>query len=116
MNDGQIVRCIYQVALGLSWVHSMGYVHRDLAGRNILYNMNTDEVKIGDFGLSEKAVAIQLTLTSKITVRWSAPEAIKSHKYVLLSSSSYTVVILGTRWPLTRGASPWSSSSLSIGI
>ena len=46
---------------GLSDVHSLGFVHNDIAPANILWNADTGAVKITDFGCSwrqERTVAV----------------------------------------------------------
>ena len=38
---------------GLTYLHSKGYMHRDLKLENILYKNSTQEYVIADFGLTE---------------------------------------------------------------
>lgn len=35
-------------------LHNLGYAHHDIALRNIMYNLDTDNVKLIDFGLAHK--------------------------------------------------------------
>jgi len=42
---------LYQIALGMKYLTQMGYVHGDLAARNVLVNSKM-QCKISDFGLS----------------------------------------------------------------
>ena len=49
LDDKKIYEFIYQIALGLQAIHSMGYYHRDLRPENILLR-NENEIAICDFG------------------------------------------------------------------
>ena len=80
MNDAQIASNMFKLAHALEWIHGNGYIHRDLAGRNVLYHKTSDVVKIVDFGLSQRASSIPITAHTKITVRWAAPELLTSYQ------------------------------------
>ena len=45
---------IRQLAEGIKYLHDQGIIHRDLKPENIMYNINTEKLKIFDFGLSSK--------------------------------------------------------------
>jgi hypothetical protein len=42
----------YQILCGLKYIHSKNIIHRDLNPNNILIQLNTNTVKISDFGIS----------------------------------------------------------------
>ena len=65
-------------AKGMSYVHSVGLIHRDLKSRNI---MIADELqgKVADYGESREN--IESTMTSTGTPFWMAPEVAKSEHY-----------------------------------
>ncbi|KAF9256320.1 kinase-like protein, partial [Marasmius fiardii PR-910] len=69
---------VYDVAIGLSYLHSRKVVHGDLKGVNILIT-RSGRACIGDFGLSRVAETQELHLTTSTTrpvgtSRWLAPE------------------------------------------
>ncbi|CAH2273401.1 tyrosine- kinase CSK [Pelobates cultripes] len=62
------------VSEGMEYLESNNFVHRDLAARNVL--VSEDNIaKVSDFGLTKEASAIQDT--SKLPVKWTAPEALR---------------------------------------
>uniref|UniRef100_A0A914VB91 receptor protein-tyrosine kinase n=1 Tax=Plectus sambesii TaxID=2011161 RepID=A0A914VB91_9BILA len=80
-----------QIANGMDFLHEKGIVHRDLALRNILLDLNYT-VKIADFGLSRRTRNGYYSRTTKhqaIPLFWTAPEALKNSK-VLLESDWWT--------------------------
>uniref|UniRef100_A0A3B5AFY9 receptor protein-tyrosine kinase n=1 Tax=Stegastes partitus TaxID=144197 RepID=A0A3B5AFY9_9TELE len=73
-NEGQfsvlqLVGMLRGVGAGMRYLSERNFVHRDLAARNVLVNSNL-VCKVSDFGLS-----------SKIPVRWTAPEAFQHRKF-----------------------------------
>lgn len=68
---------IYQVALGLEYLHSEDVVHGDLRGPNILVDQD-ENIRLADFGLARLAVTLGQTMTSggPTNAQWAAPETL----------------------------------------
>jgi len=63
---------------GMAYLESKSIIHRDLAARNVLIS-EKDSAKVSDFGL---AIQDDTFLDSgKLPVKWTAPEALKEHKF-----------------------------------
>ena len=65
---------------------SKGFVHRDLATRNILLGENR-VVKIADFGLlrDTQGSIYEVKHTKKLPIKWTAPEALYNGLYTTKS-------------------------------
>ncbi|ETV92302.1 TKL protein kinase, variant [Aphanomyces invadans] len=70
---------VLSIVDGLSYLHSMNIVHRDLKSRNVLLD-STKGTKLTDFGISKED--IQATMTVGVgTFRWMAPEMLQDKGY-----------------------------------
>ena len=65
------------VASGMTFIHSRGFIHRDLKSPNILIGDNY-KAKIGDFGLARAVDKSASTMTMTGTPLWMAPEVVGS--------------------------------------
>lgn len=74
--DDSKAAILLDVASGLSFVHRQGFVHRDVAARNVVLHVSGD-AKLADFGRCERVGArIEGGAGDLGPVRWSAPEAL----------------------------------------
>lgn len=75
-----------QVAEGMAYLEDRKIVHRDLAARNILVGDNL-VCKVADFGLARiiKDDVYSVSASTKIPVKWTAPEATSFHKFSVKS-------------------------------
>eukprot|EP00049_Salpingoeca_infusionum_P016608 m.341668 g.341668 ORF g.341668 m.341668 type:complete len:2212 (+) comp16115_c0_seq1:579-7214(+) len=70
-------------AAGLEHIHAKGFIHRDVAARNVLLSSEM-RCKISDFGLAREMEEDDTYYRSRggqLPVRWTAPEALDSHKF-----------------------------------
>jgi len=52
MPEDQCRSIFKQLICGVGQMHSQGYAHRDLKLENLLYDVDSDQIKIIDFGFS----------------------------------------------------------------
>jgi serine/threonine protein kinase len=52
----QVVRIISEMAESLSYLHSRGWVHRDVKPDNFLFNIDNGELKLIDFAIARRCV------------------------------------------------------------
>lgn len=78
---------IRQVLVGLSYLHGMDIIHRDIKGANILIDIK-GTVKISDFGISKKIDSAETEGNKQArrallqgSVYWMAPEVVKQTAY-----------------------------------
>ncbi|GMS98319.1 hypothetical protein PENTCL1PPCAC_20494, partial [Pristionchus entomophagus] len=97
-----------QIAYGLEYITSRGFIHRDIAARNILVD-RLESCKIGDFGLSREIGNEDpnyLSQGGKLPLKWMAPESIE--KYVFSTATdiwSYGILLFEI---VTLGGTPYA--------
>ncbi|KAJ7721142.1 kinase-like domain-containing protein, partial [Mycena metata] len=81
-GPANVDKFLYEIALGLQYLHSHDIVHGDLRGANILINDDWSAC-LADFGLSVFANATSVTHTSTRagSLYWMAPELIDPDRF-----------------------------------
>jgi len=85
LKENDLRNMILGASLGMEYLENNGVLHRDMACRNLLATKINDEyaVKCCDFGLSKESsyYYAKVSSSTKIPIRWSAPEILKGKKY-----------------------------------
>ncbi|KAK7679663.1 hypothetical protein QCA50_017375 [Cerrena zonata] len=81
---------IFEVAVGMDYLHSQGIVHGDLRGPNILID-NEFHVRLSDFGLASVTEDGNMSTLSSHTwnARWAAPELLEPEDEVTFRWPDY---------------------------
>jgi predicted Ser/Thr protein kinase len=93
-------RVLREVASAITFLHSLGIVHRDIAARNVLLD-GKGMAKLADLGLSrvlEDKQGEQTTKNDVGPIRWMAPEAIKERKYSAASDCFSFAIMMVEVW------------------
>ncbi|CAJ0605019.1 unnamed protein product [Cylicocyclus nassatus] len=79
----QLLMFAVQISYGLEYLSTRGFIHRDIAARNILVN-GKNSCKIGDFGLCRNLYSDSSLYKSKggrLPLKWMSPEAIRHYEF-----------------------------------
>lgn len=104
-----------QAAHGLSIIHRMNLVHRDIKPGNLLITQN-GQVKITDFGIAKAAAAVPLTRTGMVvgTAQYVSPEQAQGRP-VTPASDVYSLGVVG--YEMLAGERPFTGdSSVSVAL
>ncbi|QPK79201.1 protein kinase [Corynebacterium lizhenjunii] len=115
LPEAQALEILEQAAYGLSVIHGMGMVHRDIKPGNMLITQN-GQVKITDFGIAKAAAAVPLTRTGMVvgTAQYVSPEQAQGQK-VTAASDIYSLGVVG--YEMLAGQRPFSGdSSVSVAL
>merc|ERR1719499_2890201 len=95
-------------------LHMKGFVHRDIALRNVLIDLRTMESKVSDFRLSRLLVSddskssYKTGGSQKLPIAWCAPETLQENTYSEKSDVwSFGVLV----WELLNESVPFSGVS-----
>jgi eukaryotic-like serine/threonine-protein kinase len=102
---------ILKCASGLDYAHSLNVVHRDIKPANIMYEPNTKEVKITDFGIA-RITDSNKTKTGTIlgTPSYMSPEQL-SGKHVDGRSDLFSLVVMA--FQMLCGELPFQGDSMA---
>lgn len=115
LEENLALDVLEQAAHGLSIIHRMGLVHRDIKPGNLLITQN-GQVKITDFGIAKAAAAVPLTRTGMVvgTAQYVSPEQAQGRD-VGPSSDVYSLGVVG--YEMLAGHRPFTGdSSVSVAI
>ncbi|KAG7391646.1 hypothetical protein PHYPSEUDO_004148 [Phytophthora pseudosyringae] len=92
MELSRMLRIFVQIASALAHVHSCGLIHRDLKPANIFVaDVERDEIKLGDFGLSRYAANVNnLNASSSLDDSQQAPPSSGGLRETPLSTSMWS--------------------------
>lgn len=82
MSEGEIAYVLREVLQGLSFMHAMKRLHRDIKSDNVLIGAPDATVKLADFGFCAELTEERNKRTTCVgTPYWMAPELIRQHEY-----------------------------------
>jgi len=93
IDEKEICKFFQQMISGVEYIHKMGVAHRDLKPENILLTRAYD-IKIIDFGLSNKYTEGQLLKTSCGSPYYAPPEMLQGKNYNGLYCDIYSCGII----------------------
>ncbi|XP_028996065.1 tyrosine-protein kinase Mer [Betta splendens] len=101
-----LLRFMIDIAAGMDYLGSKGFLHRDLAARNCMLGDDL-RVSVADFGLSKKIYSncYQQKVTIRVPIKWMAIESLSESLYTTKSD----VWAFGvTMWEIvSRGRTPY---------
>ena len=109
LSENEARKYFYQLLQAVEYSHNHGVTHRDLKPENILLD-NNKNVKLGDFGLSNKMMDGKFLTTACGSHNYAAPEIISGQKY---SGTEVDIWSLGVLlYTLLAGVLPFDESTL----
>ncbi|OAY33098.1 mitogen-activated protein kinase kinase kinase 18 [Manihot esculenta] len=111
VEESVIRNYTYGIVQGLDYLHSNGWVHCDIKGRNIL--IGKSGVKIADFGCAKRVDAVEAAAPIGGTPMFMAPEVARGEEQGFASD----IWGLGcTIIEMASGGSPWRNASDPVSV
>lgn len=85
-TEAQVKAILYQLLLVMEYLHSRGFVHRDLKTSNLLLT-DDNVLKLADFGLARQLAPKDTAMTSRVITLWYRPPEL------LLGATEYSGAI-----------------------
>lgn len=98
----EMLETCLSVARAIAYLHSCGYVHRDIKSDNVLVNRE-GKVKLGDFGMAAREGESMTRMTG--SARWMAPEVTRGDKVYGRAVDVHSFGIL--MWEVLTGVTPY---------
>ncbi|KAF0684625.1 Aste57867_23429 [Aphanomyces stellatus] len=112
LTSTQKHQILCDAAMGLLNIHEGGYVHRDVAARNIVVDTTTGRAQIGDFGLCRRVESPEGTHFEDGglgPLKYMAPESLQPPHLFSPMSDSYSFGVL--MWETFTEAKPFATLS-----
>lgn len=109
MPETKAKHFFYQIASGLSYIHSQGIIHRDIKLDNILVDEN-ERCKICDFGVSREIKPNEIINEQCGTPAYLAPEIIKDEGYSGFAVDIWSLGVL--LFSLLTGSMPFKAGTI----
>jgi serine/threonine-protein kinase len=106
--EGHRLRLVRQMAEAVEYVHSRQFIHRDVCPRNFIYEADTGNIKLIDFGLSVPLLPEFMQPGNRTgTPLYMAPELVRRRAtdqrldVFAMGVSAYQICTYELPWPVT---------------
>jgi len=107
--DGRRVQLVRQMAEAVEYVHEQKFIHRDVCPRNFIYESDTGNIKLIDFGLSVPAKPEFMVPGNRTgTPLYMAPELVRRRPtdqrldIFAMGVSAYQICTFELPWPVVE--------------
>ncbi|XP_067022205.1 uncharacterized protein [Acropora muricata] len=105
LDEGRALNIYSKILSGIEFMHSLGYIHRDISAANILIDDRGETAKLADFNLSIRLDnGYQQDDNPRGTVPFMAPEVCRSEMYSFSADIWSATCVL---YRMLTGTPPW---------